>query len=118
MSVYKDLFKDTVSNMQEDYIYPQENGSHCDCEFVAMNNENCSIKFISTNKFSFNVSNYSIKELANKNHNFELSKSDYTILNLDYKMSGVGSNSCGPEVFPEYRLDEKEFSFSFTAIIE
>jgi beta-galactosidase len=26
-------------------------------------------------------------------------------------MSGVGSNSCGPELLAPYRLDEKEFEF-------
>lgn len=28
-------------------------------------------------------------------------------------MSGVGSNSCGPQLAPEYQLKEKRFPFSF-----
>ena len=27
----------------------------------------------------------------------------------DYKQSGVGSNSCGPQLLPQYRFDEEEF---------
>ena len=33
-------------------------------------------------------------------------------LNIDYKMSGVGSNSCGPKLADEYLLLEREFSFT------
>ena len=35
------------------------------------------------------------------------------MVNIDYKHSGIGSNSCGPALVPEYQLREKEFSFSF-----
>ena len=58
--------------------------------------------------FSMNVSPYTQEELAEKNHNYELEKSGETVFCLDYKMSGVGSNSCGPELLPQYRLEEEE----------
>jgi len=45
-------------------------------------------------------------------HNFELRESEHTVLCLDYKLSGVGSNSCGPELLPQYRLDETAFAFA------
>ena len=32
---------------------------------------------------------------------------------LDYKMSGVGSNSCGPVLLEKYQLKEEKFSFTF-----
>ncbi|WP_338044596.1 hypothetical protein [Paenibacillus periandrae] len=33
------------------------------------------------------------------------------MVHLDYKIGGVGSNSCGPELLVPYRLDEKDFKF-------
>jgi beta-galactosidase len=62
--------------------------------------------------FCFNASYYTQEELASKAHNHELVKSGCTVLCVDYKQSGVGSNSCGPQLLPQYRLDEAEFIWS------
>ncbi|MGW3654549.1 beta-galactosidase small subunit-related protein [Streptomyces sp. NPDC005151] len=37
---------------------------------------------------------------------------------LDHALQGIGSQSCGPGVLPEYRLDaaETEFSFVFSPV--
>nr|MBQ4318168.1 hypothetical protein [Clostridia bacterium] len=45
-------------------------------------------------------------------HDYELVPSKETYLYLDYKNSGIGSNSCGPALDPKWRLKEKEFSFT------
>ena len=41
-----------------------------------------------------------------------------SLLCLDYAMSGVGSNSCGPELLEKYRLDAQNFTFAFTLLAE
>lgn len=111
-SSYISKFEAKVSDMHEDYIKPQENSSHFGCKYVEVKDfENNKFK-VAGNNFSFNISEFTQEELTNKKHNFELEKSNYTVLCLDYKMSGVGSNSCGPELIKKYRLDEKEFKFS------
>ena len=46
-------------------------------------------------------------------HNFELIEEDLTYLNIDYKQSGIGSNSCGPDLDEKYRFNEEEFSYNF-----
>ena len=68
--------------------------------------------------FSCNVSEYTQEELREKKHPYELTKCGDTVLCLDYKMSGVGSNSCGPELLPQYRLEEGEFTFRLTLLPE
>ena len=50
----------------------------------------------------------------NIDHSYELEKCGETVLCLDYKMSGVGSHSCGPELLPQYRLEEAQFDFALT----
>lgn len=57
---------------------------------------------------SFNASEYTQEELWSKKHDFELEKSDYTVLCVDYKMAGLGSNSCGPALAPKYRIQLPE----------
>src|SRR5699024_2225862 len=39
-----------------------------------------------------------------------------TWLRIDYKVSGIGSNSCGPELAPAYRLEEREIAYGFTLL--
>lgn len=117
-AAYIGYFENKVSELHEDYIRPQENGSHYGCDYLAVSDKRTKILVTSSQKFSFNASEYTAGELAEAAHNYELKKSGYTVLSLDYKMSGVGSNSCGPELAPEYQLKEKEFFFDFTVQME
>lgn len=113
-SSYKCLFNDTVTAMHVDYIKPQENGSHYGCEYLSIKDKaNTGFAFTSSPFFCFNASHYAQEELAEKRHNFELEPSGYTVLCLDHMQSGIGSNSCGPELINKYRFNEKEFNFSF-----
>ena len=61
--------------------------------------------------FSFNASRYTSQEIAASAHPHQLPESHKTVLNLDYGQSGTGSNSCGPQLLPQYRMDEKHFNF-------
>lgn len=111
---YLDRFCAPVAEMFEDYIRPQENSSHCGTQYCILSDEETELLIASAKDFSFSVSEYAREELEEKRHHFELEKSGYTILHLDYYMSGVGTGSCGPVTRPEYRLEEKNFCFVFT----
>lgn len=116
-SSYKALFTDFIENMHEDYIRPQENSSHFGCEYVNVLNDShkdgMSICFTMPKPFSFNASLYTQEELASKKHNFELVKSGSSVICIDYKMIGVGSNSCGPCLAPEYCFESDSFEAEF-----
>ena len=105
------LYDTTVEEQHEDYICPQENGSHTDCDYLMLEKENQTVTAVSFRPFSFNVSYYSQEELTRKAHNFELEKSGSTIVCLDYAQNGIGSNSCGPELRKEYQFTEETFTF-------
>ncbi len=100
--------------MHEDYLRPQENGSHTDCEYVEIKNQSTTFTAASEHSFSFNVSPYTQEELTEKKHGFELEESGSTVVCLDYAQSGIGSNSCGPELSKKYRLDQEQFTFGIT----
>lgn len=110
------LYQANVDDLHEDYIRPQENGSHYNCEYVELNNSRYGIVVSAENAFSFNASYYTQEELEEKTHNYELTESDSVVFCVDYALNGIGSNSCGPVVLEQYRFDDVLFRFQFTLI--
>ena len=110
------LYRADVGDLHEDYIRPQENGSHYDCEYVELNNSRYGIVASAEKAFSFNASYYTQEELEKKTHNYELTESDSVVFCVDYALNGIGSNSCGPVVLEQYRFDDVLFWFQFTLI--
>ena len=110
------LYRANVSDLHEDYIRPQENGSHYDCGYVELNNSRYGIAAFSGSTFSFNASYYTQEELEKKTHNYELTESDSVVLCVDYALNGIGSNSCGPVVLDQYRFNDVLFRFQFTLV--
>ncbi len=102
-----DRFDDTVTNLFEDYLKPQENGSHYGCDELRLTNATGASLLISGSGFSFNASHYTEEELTEKAHNFELEECGMTVLCLDGEMSGIGSGSCGPQLAKKYQVGEK-----------
>ena len=94
-----------VSQLHEDYIRPQENSSHCGCDYVEVTGAGAGFTAVSAAPFSFNASPYTQEELAAKAHNYELTPCGDTVLCLDCGQNGIGSESCGPRLLPQYRLD-------------
>ena len=105
-------FNTTVEDNFEHYVKPQENGAHYGTRIAEISSMTDAISFLG-DSFSFSASPYSSREIMNTDHVFELKKNGKTVVNVDYRNSAIGSNSCGPELMKKYRFDEKEFSFSF-----
>ena len=110
------LYRANVGDLHEDYIRPQENGSHYDCEYVELNNSRYGIVASAEKAFSFNASYYTQEELEKKTHNYELTESDSVVFCVDYALNGIGSNSCGPVVLGQYRFNDVLFRFQFTLV--
>ena len=122
-SGYHGCFRGTAGKMHEDYIRPQENGSHFDCDYVTVSGANLSLTAVSADPnpdrtFSFNVSVFTQEELESRRHNYELEPCGSTVLCLDHQLAGIGSKSCGPDLLPEYRVCANHFDFSFMLKIE
>lgn len=105
------LYYAKVADLHEDYIRPQENGSHTDCDYVILSSDKSGLAAASEQTFSFNASVYTQEELEKKAHNYELEPCGSTVLCLDYAQNGIGSNSCGPVLENKYRLDMEMFTF-------
>ncbi len=93
-----------IADLHHDYIRPQENGSHADCDLVTLAGDGARIDVVGRRPFSFNASRFTQEELSERAHNVELSPCGSTVLCLDAAMAGVGSNSCGPALADQYRV--------------
>ncbi len=114
-AAYMGKFYSSVEAEYVDFIKPQEHGNHEKTKAVLLSNEYAKALQISSEKdFAFSASQFTQEELESKAHNYELEKHNKTVLCLDYRMSGLGSNSCGPLTREEFRLNEEKFSVEFT----
>ena len=113
-------FTASVNELHEPYIRPQENGSHYDCDYLALKGKGICLHTITADEqtFSFNVSRFTQEELEYKAHDFELEPCGSTVLCIDHRMSGLGSASCGPALQKAYRIDQDHYSFSFMLVPE
>ena len=108
-------YQSSVADLLEDYIRPQENGSHTGCDYVRLEGDGLAFTAATgdENTFSFNASVYTQEELETKRHNYELTPCGSTVLCIDHKMAGIGSKSCGPDLSEEYRVDADIYHFVF-----
>ena len=110
------IYSAPVSRLHEDYIRPQENGSHFDCDYVEIMGDEARFTAVSGTAFSFSASPFTQEELTEKAHNYELVPCGDTVLCLDCAQNGIGSESCGPRLLPQYRLDGGQFLFQIRLI--
>ena len=110
-------FSADVVDLHEDYIRPQENGSHADCNKVIVTGGGLSLAVVGPTPFSFNASRYTQEELAARRRNTDLTPSGSTVLCLDAAMAGIGSNSCGPALRPRYQVDSQELGMELHLLL-
>ena len=104
------MWSSCASNEYCPYIKPQEHGNHFNVKYFELEN---GLKFVSDTPFEINVSQFSSKELYSKTHSAYLKKDGKSHVRVDYKNSGIGSNSCGPLLLDKYKLNDDHIEFEF-----
>lgn len=103
LGTVKDVFISKVSREYSRlYIKPQESGSHFGADFAEVSDGKIIVRAEGMNSFS--AIGYSAETLTQAKHDDELPASDAVYFNADFAMSGIGSNSCGPELPLRYRV--------------
>lgn len=100
-------------NYDNNYVRPQESGSHHACKYLAVKNL---FEVTAENPFSCSVNPYTTAQLRDTLHDFELEENDFTNVCIDLAMRGVGSHSCGPKLPDEYEIPRRfknTFTFKF-----
>ena len=111
------VYKTTATDNFEHYVRPQENSSHYNTKWATVASAvGHGLMFIKKSGFEFGVSHFSAEYLTKTAHDYELEPAKETYVSIDYKQSGIGSGSCGPELNEKLRLKEKNFSFDFVVM--
>jgi beta-galactosidase len=117
MSTHISRFKTTVSDNFEHYVRPQDNSNHYGTRWANIANIAAqSLVFASHDGFEFNAQHYTAKMLTETAHDFELKPLKETVVNIDYRHAGIGSNSCGPELDNKFKLSDANMVFKFRLI--
>ena len=102
------------NEMMERTIKPQDSANRYGTRYMTVSTENdLGFRITGDKTFEFSVSPYTPWELTNTAHDFELPVAEKTVVVIDYRQSGIGSNSCGPELAEKDRLSESNFSWNF-----
>lgn len=112
-SVMKGLFENTVKGMHTEYIFPQENGARSETEWVQFSDGKDDVSLELARAYTVTVHDYTKEQLEVAKHIDELEYADYNVVNIDYKQTGLGSNSCGQDQLAKYRTRIEPFTISF-----
>ena len=113
-STHLGLFRVPVDQMMERTVKPQEGANRFDTRFAYVTDEKgTGLRIIGLPALEFSACPWTDGEIVAAAHDFDLPLMEKTVLHIDYRQSGVGSNSCGPDLPEIHRLKEKEFTFRF-----
>ena len=108
-------FDTTVDALYEPYIKPQECGNHTQVRWATIHNKaGVGLIIKGDTDFNFSALHFTAEDLTTTPMKHELQRRKETILHIDYRQTGIGSNSCGPELAGEYAFSEKEINFNFS----
>jgi len=108
-------YKSTVTEQYFPYIMPQEHGNHTNVKWAAVYDVmGRGMLFKAEDGIEFCALHFSADDLTKATHVNELEEREETFVRIDYKISGIGTGSCGPHTLDKYLLSEKEIDYSFS----
>jgi len=109
------VYRSTVDEMFHHYIEPQETGNRCDVRWLKItDNEGFGLEVRGLPLLSMSAWPYTMEEIEDSMHTYELDRADHLVVNLDYRQMGVGGdNSWGARPHEKYRLPARPYSYSF-----
>ena len=114
------VYNQTVDEQFGNYVRPQETGNKTDVRWVKLTNEKGSGLMIAGDTvLNISARHYLDEDLdegleKHNAHTGELKQRDLTTLNIDLEQTGVGGiNSWGTWPLKQYRMEYKDYSYSF-----
>ncbi|MFP4644965.1 MAG: glycoside hydrolase family 2 TIM barrel-domain containing protein, partial [Spirochaetales bacterium] len=102
-----------VADCSVAYIVPQENGNRTDVRFLRLFNgtrgpnagtagRTVALRF--PEPLECSVAHHSDGDLYAARHTCDVADRDMTLLSIDHRQRGLGTNSCGPDTLERYRI--------------
>ena len=107
------LYRQTISEQYTPYILPQECGNHTAVRFAAVDNGEAGLLAVAPQWMECSALHFTPADFLAANHTSELEARSETFFNLDLGQRGLGTNSCGEDALPKYRIHSGCHRFSF-----
>lgn len=108
----------SVADLQTGYEVPQENGNRMETRWVALTDAfGAGVRAVRKEGegevFSWGASRNSVENVHAARHPPDLVEEEATLMRLDYRVAGVGTAACGPDVREDLTVKVEEVSFGF-----
>lgn len=103
----------TIDAMQTPYVFPQENGSRIDVRWAEITGSGPGLRVEGEPLFALTARRWTTEQLDKAKHTTDLVAGDNVWLNVDLKLNGIGTGSCGEEVLVHDELFPAKHDFSF-----
>jgi beta-galactosidase len=110
-------YETTVSAEYVDYVMPQEHGHHTDVRWLELSSskkKSPALRITAAPLFEFNATHHAAEDLYAAKHTTDLAPRAETIVYLDAAHRGLGTQSCGPDTLPPYKITAKRHAFRYT----
>jgi len=109
------VYSGTVDEQFVDYSEPQENGNKTDVRWLSLtNSEGTGLLVTGLPQIAFSAHHYTISDLENAKHSYEMTRREDITLNIDMEQTGVGGDdSWGARTHDQYTVWPKPMSYSF-----
>ncbi|GAA4300214.1 glycoside hydrolase family 2 TIM barrel-domain containing protein [Aestuariibaculum suncheonense] len=111
------VYKGHVNTMSYGYVLPQEYGNHMDTRwFTLKNNNDKGVMVKGELPLNFSVSPYSLENLDEAKHTYELENRNVLTVDVDLIQMGIGGDntwSFKAEPHTEYKLKGSSYKYSF-----
>jgi beta-galactosidase len=103
-------FSATVHDLSVDYARPQETGHRSELRRLTLTSGSTEVLRVEAlpdtrgRRPGFTLSRHTPQQIAGAGHPFELGDSTTSHLIVDAAQHGLGSRTCGPDVWPEFAL--------------
>lgn len=110
------VYRSDVDGMHVEYAMPQENGHREQVKWLAVGDEKTSLLICAGKEAGIDVHDYTIDALEAARHVGEIRRCRETIVHIDAKHSGLGTNACGEEqtYANKTRINDYSMKLAFT----
>ena len=109
------MYESKVDEQFTPYVYTSESGGKEDVRWVALlDEEGCGLMAVGRAPLHFDALHYTVKDLEQAGHPYELTRLAETVLHLDGWHMGVGGDDgWDAQVHPEFRIPPGRYNFAF-----
>lgn len=112
-------YSNTVSGMFYPYLDTQDTGTVTGVKWISVTNPSAksAMAIAAADTVEASALHFTVDDLDQAQHPYELTKLDSTILTVNYRSQGTGNKSCGQDTLSAYLLpNNKAYTYEYTMV--